>query len=526
MLELAGEKTETAGAYRLFAELGQGGMGRVLLGAGPDGRLLAVKQIHAEYADEDGFRARFRREVAASRRVSGACTAPVVDADPEAETPWLASVFIPGPTLSGALDEIGPLPEEAVRRLAAGLAIALADIHGAGLVHRDLKPSNVLLAEDGVRVIDFGIARAVAGGTRITHTGSLIGSPAFMAPEQASGGHITSATDVFALGSTLVAACTGRPPFAGESVPRLLYAILHDEPDLAAVPPSLRGIIAPCLAKDPSARPAPQELLATIGALAPTARPWPGALAALTAAQRAEAETLAARLPAAPATMAAAVPGAAPLRRGRWRRPLAAAAAAATVVAVSGTLALTAGRPYAMDLYHSLGLGTVPLSELEDRFQARALDCSDIRGEMDVPIGFGLSAGGGIDRRGGTWAGPDNLCVWTTSPVGTEGLATISVHWYLHLTGEGEGTGAEQAYRALEQLRARGGTRDEPALGFGDEGLWRNSAEEEFNCALSVRDGNLRVSVEVAGQRYWRDDGCQALAKQAARTAVRVLPKR
>ncbi|WP_234104620.1 protein kinase domain-containing protein, partial [Streptomyces venezuelae] len=148
------------GPFRVVAELGQGGMGRVLLGVAPDGRLVAVKQVHAELAGDDGFRARFRREVTASRQVSGAYTAPVVDADPDAETPWFAAQFVPGPSLSQALDAVGALPLESSRLLAAGLAQALADVHRAGLVHRDLKPSNVLLAEDGVRVIDFGIARA------------------------------------------------------------------------------------------------------------------------------------------------------------------------------------------------------------------------------------------------------------------------------------------------------------------------------------------------------------------------------
>lgn len=176
-----------AGPYRLLAELGSGGMGRVLLGAGPDGRLVAVKQVHARFADDDGFRARFRREVAASRKVSGAYTAAVMDADAEAPTPWLASVFVAGPSLGAAVEALGTLPEETVRRLAAGLVTALAEIHRAGLIHRDLKPDNVLLAEGGVRVIDFGIARAAERGTdtRLTQTGWMIGSPASMSPEQA-----------------------------------------------------------------------------------------------------------------------------------------------------------------------------------------------------------------------------------------------------------------------------------------------------------------------------------------------------
>lgn len=270
--------SEFVGPFRTVAVLGQGGMGRVVLGVGPDGRYVAVKQVHAELAEDEGFRERFRREVDASRRVAGGYTAAVVDADPDAETPWLASQFVPGPSLSQAVDAAGPLPEEAVRRLAAGLAHALADVHRAGLIHRDLKPSNVLLAEDGVRVIDFGIVRAVGDQTRITHAGALIGSPAYMSPEQALGQELTPATDVFSLGATLVMACTGKPPFAGSSVPRILHEVVHSEPELGDVPAGLRGIIAHCLAKDPADRPTPGELLSAVGELAPSARPWPEAV--------------------------------------------------------------------------------------------------------------------------------------------------------------------------------------------------------------------------------------------------------
>ncbi|WP_327355258.1 serine/threonine-protein kinase [Streptomyces sp. NBC_01304] len=271
-----------------MAELGQGGMGRVLLGIAPDGRLVAVKQVHAELAGDDGFRTRFRREVMASRQVSGAYTAPVVDADPDAATPWFAAQFVAGPSLSQALDAVGALPLESSRLLAAGLAQALVDVHRAGLVHRDLKPSNVLLAEDGVRVIDFGIARAAEGQTKLTHTGVMVGSPPFMAPEQVDGRQLTAAADVFSLGSTLVMACTGRPPFAGTSVPGILYNVAHSEPDLSAVPPGMLTLIEPCLAKDPAQRPSPQDLLSMIGPVRPAARPWPEAVHQLALAQRTE----------------------------------------------------------------------------------------------------------------------------------------------------------------------------------------------------------------------------------------------
>lgn len=269
-----------AGPYRLLAELGQGGMGRVLLGSGPDGRLVAVKLVHEQFAADDGFRARFRHEVAASRAVSGAYTAAVLDADPEAPTPWLASVFVPGPALQDTIATVGPLPDESVRRLASGLAAALAQIHRAKLVHRDLKPSNVLLTEDGLRVIDFGIARAVKGDrtARLTRTGWLVGSPAFMSPEQATGQPVTPASDVFSLGCVVVAAATGESPFADTATLQTLTNVGHADPDLSGLPAAIRRIVEPCLAKNPAARPTPAELLAAIGPITPAARPWPTAV--------------------------------------------------------------------------------------------------------------------------------------------------------------------------------------------------------------------------------------------------------
>ncbi|NUT47570.1 MAG: serine/threonine protein kinase [Saccharothrix sp.] len=290
MRPLRASDPSVIGQYGLLAELGRGGMGRVLLGSGPDGRLVAVKLVHEQFAEDDGFRARFRREVDASRAVSGAYTAAVVDADPDAPTPWLASVFVPGPSLHDVLDEVGALPEEAVSRLAAGLATALVHIHRAGLVHRDLKPSNVLLAEDGPRVIDFGIARAVAADRNDgpTRTGGLIGSPAFMSPEQANGETVTGASDVFSLGCVVVAACTGASPFADTATLRTLNNVVRHDPDLAAVPEAIRRIVRPCLAKDPAERPTPAQLLDSIGTVAPAARPWPALVHAMIARRRDE----------------------------------------------------------------------------------------------------------------------------------------------------------------------------------------------------------------------------------------------
>jgi hypothetical protein len=313
----AGEPAQ-AGRYRLVAAVGEGAMGRVLLGVGPDGRLAAVKRVHRGFAHDPGFRERFRREVDVSRLVSGAYTAAVMDADPDAATPWLASVFVAGPSLQEAVDATGPLPQAALRRLAAGLASALAGIHRAGLVHRDLKPGNVLLAGDGPRVIDFGIARAAEGGTDLTHTGAIIGSPAFMSPEQAEGRPLTPASDVFSLGALLVLAATGRSPFAGASAPQSLYNVVHTHPDLRALPPDVRALAEPCLAKDPDRRPSPARILEFLGPLPPVQRPWPPAVHALIEQRQAEVRAALAKPPK-------------PRRRG-----LRAALAAAAAVAVAG----------------------------------------------------------------------------------------------------------------------------------------------------------------------------------------------
>ncbi|OLZ52828.1 serine/threonine-protein kinase [Amycolatopsis keratiniphila] len=266
------------GPYRIIAELGEGGMGRVVLGLAPDGRLVAVKQLHAQFAHDPRFRERFRREVATSRLVSGAYTAAVMDADAEAETPWLASVFVTGPSLKEAVDAAGPLPAESVRLLASGLAAALTEIHRAGLIHRDLKPSNIILTSDGPRVIDFGIARVAEEAQDLTGTGAIIGSPAFMSPEQAGSGQITGASDVFSLGAILVMAATGRGPFTGPTAPQTLYNVVHAEADFSAVPDEIRRVAEPCLAKDPARRPTPEQILDFLGPVPPGAAPWPPAV--------------------------------------------------------------------------------------------------------------------------------------------------------------------------------------------------------------------------------------------------------
>ncbi len=238
-------------------------MGRVYLARGAGGRTLAVKVIRPEYTDDPAFRARFRREVDAARRVGGPWTAPLLDADPDAEHPYLVTAYIPGPSLTQAVSEHGPLPAPTVRALGAGLAEALVAIHGVGLVHRDLKPSNVLLSLDGPRVIDFGISRAIDASV-LTRTGSPIGSPAFMSPEQVSGLDAGPASDVFSLGSVLVFAATGTGPFDGSIVAAVLHSVVTRDPSLAAVPADLRDLVRACLDKDPAARPTPPAVLAAL----------------------------------------------------------------------------------------------------------------------------------------------------------------------------------------------------------------------------------------------------------------------
>ncbi|MFI9761078.1 serine/threonine-protein kinase [Streptomyces sp. NPDC051963] len=255
------ELPEYAGHYRLESCLGSGGMGVVHLARSTSGMKLAVKVVHAEFARDPEFRGRFRQEVAAARTVSGAFTASVVDADPEAERPWMATLFIPGPTLSDHVKRNGPMAPAQLRRLMAGLAEAMRDIHRVGVVHRDLKPSNVLLAEDGPKVIDFGISRPKNSELR-TETGKLIGTPPFMAPEQfRRPREVGPAADVFALGSVLVHAATGRGPFDSDSPYVVAYQVVHDEPDLNGVPEDLAPLVLRCLAKEPEDRPTPDELM-------------------------------------------------------------------------------------------------------------------------------------------------------------------------------------------------------------------------------------------------------------------------
>jgi serine/threonine protein kinase len=256
------------GPYRLMGELGSGGMGRVFLGLSAGGRPVAVKVIRADFAADPEFRVRFAREVAAARRVNGLFTAQVVDADVAGPVPWLATVYIAGPSLAEAVAGHGPLPAPSVLALAAGLAESLGAIHAAGVVHRDLKPSNVLLAGDGPRVIDFGISRA-AEAASLTRSGTVVGSPGFMSPEQAEGREVGPPSDIFSLGALLVFAATGQAPFGDGPTAALVYRVVHGSPDLDQLPTELRPLIERCLAKEAGKRPTADDLLAEAGATHP-----------------------------------------------------------------------------------------------------------------------------------------------------------------------------------------------------------------------------------------------------------------
>ncbi|MDX6352706.1 MAG: eukaryotic-like serine/threonine-protein kinase [Streptomyces sp.] len=273
---LLGAAVELIGTYAVERKLGEGGMGVVYLARSRGGRAVAVKVARPELAGDSSFRERFRAEVDAARRVGGFHTAPVVDADPDAEAPWLATAYVPGPTLSQLLASQGPMAEEQLRGLGAALAEALQAIHACGLVHRDLKPGNIIMAEDGPRVLDFGIARAVEN-TRLTTTGTAFGTPGFLAPEQAEGREVDSAADVFALGAVLVAAAGGSA-FGGGTPISLMYRSVHQEADVSAVPEALRPLVAACLDKDPGRRPDTERLLEHFAVATTPAAPVPPAV--------------------------------------------------------------------------------------------------------------------------------------------------------------------------------------------------------------------------------------------------------
>ncbi|MGQ4489998.1 protein kinase [Streptomyces sp. SAS_281] len=286
MEDLRASDPRQVGPYALQARLGQGGMGRVFLGRSPSGRTVAVKVVHERLARQRDFRRRFAQEVASIRAVSGAFTAPLVGAGPDDDLPWLATVYVPGPSLAEAVAEAGPFPLESLWPLAAGLAEGLQDIHAARVVHRDLKPANVLLTTDGPRVIDFGIARALDYAP-LTPDSVVIGTPGFMSPEQIGAGILGPSSDVFTLGLVLAFAATGQSPFGSGPPLAMMHRIVHDTADLEGVPEPLCDLVTACLAKEPSERPTPPEVLRAVTASWsppeqwPSSTPWPTPVARL-----------------------------------------------------------------------------------------------------------------------------------------------------------------------------------------------------------------------------------------------------
>ncbi|WP_329620596.1 serine/threonine-protein kinase [Streptomyces sp. NBC_01255] len=333
------------GPYEVFQLLGEGGMGRVFLARSPGSRLVALKVIRPEYADAPDFRGRFRRETEAARSVSGFFTPPVLDADADAPQPWLATAYVPAPSLHEVVRGFGVLPEPALRALGTGLAEALLAIHAAGIVHRDLKPGNVLVAEDGPRVIDFGISRAV-DATQVTRTGAVMGTPGFMAPEQiVSSREAGPAADVFSLGCVLVFAATGQGPFGAGGTAEILYRGVHHPPRLDGLPPVLVPLIGACLDKEPARRPPAASVLAALGSADPGALLTEGLRQDL-ARRAAHAATL---VTAPPVPMTPLEPALDPLTAPGPTRPsrrgfLWIAAAGTTVAAAGGAAALTRWR--------------------------------------------------------------------------------------------------------------------------------------------------------------------------------------
>ncbi|MCZ0981163.1 protein kinase [Streptomyces diastatochromogenes] len=524
---------EWVGPFRVIGVLGQGGMGRVLLGAAANGQLVAVKRIHADLADDEGFRARFRREVDASRRVSGAYTAPVVDADADAPEPWLASLFLEGPTLSEAVAG-GVLPEEAVRRLAAGLAQALADIHRVGLVHRDLKPSNIVLTADGVRVIDFGVARAGDQLTKLTHTGALVGSPAFMAPEQirgetrgppptssrsarpwpwpARGGRRSTA-------ARSPRSCTPSPTRRRTSPPYRPACGDSSAPASPRTPacgPRPRNS-SPCSGRwrrrrAPGRRGARADRGAAGGDRAPQGLPRGGvdasaARAGRTARPRRSGHR--ARRPAAPEPAARAVDrgrdrGRDPRRRRRGARR----------DGPAGRRALRDhGRARADARERAAGPGG-------RRVHGHRPSCREADPRLKVPAGFGqqIARDGGPARTDPNGGQLTNQCVWNNRS-GDE----ITVIWDLYRSKSGGPTGAEQAKKRHESMYIRGATRRVFTLGFAEEALWYKP--DGNRCVLYSRDVNLDLFVLVRGPHY-PVGACESLTESTTRQAIGLITKK
>ncbi|MFF4581277.1 protein kinase [Streptomyces sp. NPDC001389] len=294
MMRLRREDPRVVGSFRLHRRLGAGGMGVVYLGSDRRGQRVALKVIRPDLAEDQEFRSRFAREVSAARRIRGGCTARLVAADLEAERPWFATQYVPGPSLHDKVAEDGPLTAAQIAAIGAALSEGLVAVHEAGVVHRDLKPSNILLSPKGPRIIDFGIAWAT-GASTLTHVGTAVGSPGFLAPEQVRGAAVTPATDVFSLGATLAYAAMGDSPFGHGSSEVMLYRVVHEEPHLVGVPDALAPLVQACLAKDPEERPSTLQLSMRLKEIA--AREAQGLGDVRPPAQRARVERTTGRLP-------------------------------------------------------------------------------------------------------------------------------------------------------------------------------------------------------------------------------------
>ncbi|MFG2925862.1 PQQ-binding-like beta-propeller repeat protein [Streptomyces sp. NPDC048305] len=483
------EHPEYAGQYRLEACLGAGGMGVVHLARSASGLQLAVKVVHRQHATDPEFRARFRQEVAAARRVSGAFTAPVVDADPDAALPWMATLYVPGPTLAAQVKRNGPMSPAGMRRLTAGLAEALRDIHRAGVVHRDLKPGNVLLPDSGPKVIDFGISRPYDSDLR-TETGKLIGSPPYMAPEQFQRPReVGPAADVFALGAVLVHAATGRGPFDSDSPYLVAYQVVHDEADLTGVPEDLAPLVGRCLAKDPAERPTPGEIMAALrppsyeaAAFVPAQR-RPIVAAGPEAGERTTHVRAADGLP----DEAAGTAGPRPVRR----RLVAVAAAVALLAAGGGLWAWADGPPVA---------DTGPAGGTSAAFVPWR---TPLRAQGSAPA---CAARGGAD--------PALFCVWSGSGAARLDPADGRTVWSRPGTaapGTGDPAPAGTVSGSAAYTVADGDALRAYAPGDGTE-LWRTGLSAYADTPLAAGDALLTVrrdgSVEAldagTGTSMWR----------------------
>ncbi|MGW0215581.1 serine/threonine-protein kinase [Micromonospora chokoriensis] len=331
------------GGYDVLARLGDGGMGSVFLARSPQGQRVAVKVVRPELSHDEEFRGRFRSEVNRARQVPPFCTAEVLDADPDHDPPYLVVEYVEGPSLAEVVREQGPLRAAQLHSIAVGVATALTAIHGAGVIHRDLKPANVLVARGGIKVIDFGIARAFEATSQHTRTNQMVGTVSYMAPERldtASGHPVGPAADIFAWGALVAHAATGRNPFGGDSATATAMRILTQPPDLTGLDGPLRELVSRALEKDPAARPTARELLdGLLTAGYPAGAGGPAQVLAATPEAGAS--------PAAGAggqDQRSTGPGLATAARAGWRRRgwLAVLGAAATVIAVLVSVSLFA----------------------------------------------------------------------------------------------------------------------------------------------------------------------------------------